>query len=59
MERLLLSPILVRVLDSGETYYCCCLQVTHGFIDGVGWRLFRVANASLYLMTERKRDTLV
>lgn len=40
MEKLLLSPTLVRALDSGEIYHFCCLQVAHGFIDGVGWRLF-------------------
>lgn len=56
--QLLLSPILVRVLDSGEIYHFCCLKVTHGFIDGVEWRLFRGANTSLCLMIERKRATL-
>lgn len=58
MEKLLLSPILVRVLDSGEIYHFCCLKVTHGFIDGVEWRLFRGANTSLCLMIEHKRATL-
>lgn len=26
MEKLLRSPIVVRVLDSVEIYHCCCLQ---------------------------------
>ena len=52
MEKLLLSPFLVRALDSGETYHYYCLQVTHGFVDGVGWRLVRGADRSLYLTIE-------